>query len=259
MQTIRISTVLVVLTVLLAGCSGGGVTDGTSSTDGTATDGSATGTGSDLSLNEADERLRTAGSFTTQWSYTVQQADGTTTQFNNTYEVDLDANRSREVYSTSGPDAQTDYEIFVSEGTSYTRYGSGDDAFYQSGDAPSSVFDSATGRAAGFYNNLEDDATFEGTETYDGVTVSRYDYTDTDAWGTYNQAITGATFDTDEEVTVTDFSITVLVDDDGIARLTTWTFVGETASGDQVSIEWSYSITDIGSTTVEDPDWLDEA
>lgn len=25
------------------------------------------------------------------------------------------------------------------------------------------------------------------------------------------------------------------------------------------SIEWAYPITDIGSTTVEEPDWLDEA
>jgi hypothetical protein len=254
MQPIRISTVFVVLTVLLAGCAG--VTD--SSSGPTATADGTTGS-DDLSLDEADERLRAAGSFTTQWSYTVREADGTTTQFNNTYEVDLDANRSREVFSTSGPDARTDYEVFVADGTSYTRYGSGDDAFYQTSDQPSPVFDSATGRAAGFYNSLEADATFEGTESYDGVTVSRYEYADPEAWAAYNQGLASASFDTDEEVSVTEFSISVLVDGNDVARLTTWTVTGETESGDTVSIEWAYSITDIGSTTVEEPDWLDEA
>jgi len=64
------------------------------------------------------------------------------------------------------------------------------------------------------------------------------------------------TFDSDENVTVTDFEIATLVDNDGIARLTTWTLTGESESGETVSIEWRYSLTDIGSTTVEDPDWL---
>jgi len=272
MQTIRISTVLVVLTVLLAGCSGGGVTDGAPSTDSTETDADdteanaddtetdASATGSDdLSLSAADENLRAAGSFTTQWSYTVQDVDGSTIRFNNTYEVDLDAERSREVYATSGPEAATDYEIFVADGASYTRYGSGADAFYQTSDQAPSVFDSATGRAAGFYNYLEEDAEFVGTETYDGVTVSRYDYSDADAWQTYNQGATSTMFGGDEEVTITDFSISVLVDGNGVARLTTWTLTGETADGDPASVEWSYSITDIGSTSVEDPAWLDEA
>lgn len=126
-------------------------------------------------------------------------------------------------------------------------------------DQPQDVFESATGRASGFYASLEADAERVGTETFDGVTVTRYEYTDAEAWQTYNQGVTSGASDTEEEVTVTDFEIATLVDSDGIARLTTWTLTAETESGETVSAEWRYSLTGIGSTSVEDPDWLAEA
>ena len=269
MHYVRLSTVLVVLTVVLAGCSGGGTTTGAPTpTDGATTDADTTdatsndagdASSSGLSVSEADDRLREAGSFTTTWSYSVTDADGTTTAVNDTYRVDLDDNRSIELFTTDGESAQSEFEIFIADGTSYARYGSGESVFYQASDQPQNVFDSATGRASGFYGYLEEDATFVGTETFDGVTVSRYEYTDVDAWQTYNQGVTSTTFDTDEEVTITDFSITVLVDENDVGRLTTWTLVGETEGGDTVSVEWRYSLTDVGSTTVEEPSWLDEA
>lgn len=262
MKSIRLSTVLVVLTVALAGCAGGGVGgDAPASGDDTPT---AVSTGGDdssnsLSVAEVDERLREAGSFTTRWDYTITQADGTTLRFNQSYRVDLEANRSVERYSTTDADGATSFEVFVDDDTSYTRYGSGENVFYQISDQPQPVFDDATNRASTFDTYLEDDARFVGTESFDGDTVSRYEYTDADAWRTYNQGLASATFDTEEEVTITDFSITVLVDENNIGRLTTWTLTGETESGETVTAEWSYSLTEIGSTSVDDPDWLDEA
>lgn len=262
MKSIRLSTVLVVLSVALAGCAGGGVGgDAPASGDDAPTAGNTAGgdSSNSLSVAEVDERLREAGSFTTSWDYTITQADGTTMQFNNSYRVDLDANRSIERYGSTGGEAGFDYTTFVDEDTSYTRYGSGENVFYQISDQPQSVFDDATNRASTFDTYLEEDARFVGTESFDGDTVSRYEYTDADAWRTYNQGLASGTFDTEEEVTITDFGITVLVDENNIGRLTTWTLTGETESGETVTAEWSYSLTDIGSTSVDDPDWLDEA
>ena len=261
MRYLQLSTLLVVVTVVLAGCSGGGVPDGTAapSTDGADTNGQNDGgsaSGSDsLSLSAADSQLRAAGSFTTEWSYTIDGTDGIL-EVSDRYAVDLDANRSVERFSSSTPEGATGYEIFIADGTSYTRQGEGEQAFYQVSEQSPNVFQSATGRASGFYGSLEEDAQRVGRETFDGVSVTRYEYADTSAWQTYNQGLASGTFDSDENVTVTDFEIATLVDDDGIARLTTWTLTGETESGETVSIEWRYSLTDIGSTTVEDPEWL---
>jgi len=266
MNYARLSTVLVVLTIVLAGCSGGGVgADGTETTatgDSTESgapdsdDGSATGA-EQLSVTEADERLRNAGSFTSQWTYSVTESDGTTAAINNTYQVDVESNRSLELLATTGADGQFDIETFIANDTSYSRYGDGADVFYQVNDQQSTVFDSATGRATSFHNALEEDADFVGTETFDGVTVSRYEHTDTSSWQAYGGGM--AMFGSDTNATVTDFTVVVLVDSDGISRLTTWTLSGEAEDGSPVSAEWCFALTGIGSTTVEDPDWLDEA
>jgi hypothetical protein len=263
MKYVRLSTILVVLTVVLAGCSGGGVTDdgttepGTAATDGTTSSGEA-GSGGGLSLSEADAQLRAAGSFTTEWSYTVTEADGTTTSLTDTYRVDLERNRSVKLLATNSPDGRTEIETFTADGTAYNRIGEGQEAFYSVSERPASVFDSATNLASSYSANLESDAKFVGTETFDGVTVSRYEYDNTDAWQTYNGASGAAAFGS-ENVTTTDFTVSVLVDENDVARLTTWTFTGETDAGRTVSSEWRFSVTDIGSTTVPDPSWLDEA
>jgi len=266
----RLATLLVVLTVVLAGCFGGGVTDSgdddapdsddsTGTTTDSASAGTAAGTG-DLSLSEAETNLQNGRSFTTEWSYNLTTVEGITSTFSDRYQVDLTTNRSLEQYTAAtGSQVRTDYQRFVADGVRYTRYSSDGQAYYTSTDEVPSVFDSATGRASSSYTYLEEDAQFVGQERFDGETVSRYEYTDREAWETYNQGVAAGTFGTDENVTITDFAITTLVDGDGLARLTTWTLAGETESGQAVSAEWRYSVTDIGSTDVDDPAWLDEA
>ena len=270
MQHLRIPTILVVLTVVLAGCSGGGVTDSgdTSGSDATGTDTAVTDgpgsetptaiggvpTGEDLSLTDPDTRLRAVGSFATEWSYSVSGVDGTTTSLTQSHWVDLDANRSLQRTETTGSDGSFAIETFVADGTSYTRYGEGDDVQYASSDRPGSVVETATSYASGFTSDLESDASFVGTETYDGVTVSRYEYDNTAAWQVYGGSMFGS-----GNVSVTAFTVAVLVDSDGVARLTTWTLSGQADDGTDVSSAWRYSVTGIGSTTVADPAWLADA
>ena len=269
MQYTRLSTVLVVLLVALAGCSGGPTTDsadgdptetaagtatGTPSVDSNTADTGDPPTTSDLSLTDPDTRLRGAGNFATERSYTVTEVDGATSSLTQSYRVDLEANRSLQRLETTGSDGSFDIETFVADGTSYSRYGDGDDVQYVSSDRQVGVFESATGYAAGFSTDLESDASFVGTETYDGVAVSRYEYDNTAQWQAYGGSLFGS-----DDVSATDFTVAVLVDSDGIARLTTWTLSGEADDGSVVSAEWRYSVTGIGSTTVEDPDWLADA
>jgi hypothetical protein len=172
----------------------------------------------------------------------------------NSYKVNLEDNRSYEAFETTGEDGGIAYESFFADGMTYTKYGDGTESFYQVMPQQTTVFDNARDRALYDYDEFEE-AQFVGTEQFDGVTVDRYEYSDPTVWRNYGAGAWGA----DEDVTVTDFTVVVLVDKDGLARSTEWTVSGETDDGEPVSATWSYTLTDVGSTSVEDPDWLAEA
>ncbi|WP_424000527.1 DUF7537 family lipoprotein [Haloarcula salina] len=261
-------TVLVVSLLVVAGCLGGGgpVTDGESDGSSSAGDGGSSAGESDsggdgggvadsdeFDVGETERLLREAGSFTATWSYATTE-NGETATITDTYRVDLRENRSLETFTMTGAESQTDFETFVADGSAYTRYAADGEAFYQSRPQDDTAFQSAVDRGAISYETV-DDARFVGTETFDGVTVDRYEYSDLAAWRQFGAGTMGSS----ENVTVTDFTVAVLVDEDGLARQTTWTLTGETDAGETVSVEWRYEVTDVGSTSVPDPDWLDEA
>ncbi|MFC6975449.1 hypothetical protein ACFQL1_13585 [Halomicroarcula sp. GCM10025709] len=281
MRNIRITTLLVVLTVVVAGCGGMGVGDGASNgdgasgSDGGASDGSssdgasgsdggssadgaagdgAAATTDEFAVGDADRLLRDAGSFTAEWSFAVTESDGNTSTVTNTYRVNLAENRSYEAFETAGTDGAVAYESFYADDMTYTKYGDDTESFYQVAPQQTTVFDNARNRALYDYDDFED-AQFVGTEQFDGVTVERYEYSDPTVWRNYG----AGAFGSDENVTINDFTVVVLVDEDGLARSTEWTVRGVTDTGEPVSAAWSYTLTDVGSTTVADPDWLDDA
>ncbi|MBV0923980.1 hypothetical protein KTS45_07160 [Halomicroarcula limicola] len=263
MNHVRLATLFVGVMVLLAGCTGGdpvsegGATDadGSASDDG-ASDGAGDGSAAEsgLDVTESERLLADAGSFTAEWSFAVTESDGTESAVTSTYLVDLEKNRSVERLSTVGPDSRMDFETFYADGTTYTRYGDGEEEFYQVVDGADDTFESALARGSFGYESVED-AEFVGQETFDGVTVDRYEYTDPHLWRQYG----ASAFGSDENVTVTDFTVVVLVDGDGLARKTQWTLTGETDDGEPVSAKWHYALTGVGATTVDDPEWLDAA
>jgi ribosomal protein L27 len=259
--------VLVALLVVFAGCTGGGASDapvggnGGSSGGGSSGGGGSDGGGSDgassddVEVVDAERALRDAGSFTSSWTFTMVDADGAESSTTHSFAVDLEANRTMESLSTAGERAGASYERFTADGTSYTRFGEGEEVFYQVVPVADDPVASALARGAAFtYDDLSD-ARRVGTETFDGVSVDRYEYTDPMLWRQYGTTA----FGTEENVTVTDFTLVALVDGDGLARSTGWTLTGETEDGRTVTAEWRFEVTDVGSTTVADPDWLDEA
>ena len=256
-------SILVVLLVVLAGCTGGGTPDapaggngGSSGSGGSGSSGGDGGAGDDdFTVADPERVLRDAGSFTSTWTFTMVDSEGTESTMRNTFAVDLERNRTSESLSMTGQQAGVSYERFTGDGTSYTRFGDGDQLVYQVMPVQDDPVASALARGAGLsYDDFEDAQTV-GTETFDGVAVTRYEYTDPVLWRQYGTT----TFGTDENVTVTDFTLVALVDEEGLARSTGWTLVGETEDGEPVTAEWRFEVTDVGSTAVEDPDWLAEA
>lgn len=281
MSRSRLLTAVVVVLVLTAGCLGsgdgsaasagdggsdGGSGDGAASdggagggTDGATGDGTdgATGDGTDggadgLSLSDSEAALRDAGSFTAAWRYAGTDENGQRGEISFAYAADLNAGRTHIAYSTSDGAQAAGWEVYSTDEVTYTRYGSGDNAFYQTTEEQRNVVDEALSHAGIYGYGNEDELSYEGTETFDGVTVERYVLTESDSiwWGS------AAPQHSSDEFTVTDFEYVVLIDVDGLARFESWSFSGETADGSTVTGEWNYSITKLGSTTVTEPDWL---
>ncbi|ADE02731.1 DUF7537 family lipoprotein [Haloferax volcanii] len=262
MYSNRIPVLLIAVLVLLAGCAGGAdvapaadADDTDTPTDGGGSaDTGASSDGDDFELSDPERLLRDAGSFTVSWSYT-----GVETAVTREFAADLDAERS---YSrtTSTTDGQSDaggVEQYVADGVTYVRVGGDDEATYTSYEGSTEVLAAAIALSQARAYGADDDLTFAGTETFDGASVERYELS------AANEALilAGSAAAQGEPGTleVTSFEYVVLVDEDGLSRHESWSFSGRMDDGSEVSGSWEYSLTGVGSTTVEEPAWLDEA
>ncbi|RRJ28061.1 DUF7537 family lipoprotein [Halocatena pleomorpha] len=98
-------------------------------------------------------------------------------------------------------------------------------------------------------------ASFEGagTVTRNGETLYRYNATDVDNPETYTDLTQSATIDSVET-----FNATILVDKEGILRSLTFDITA-TSFGKTQKMSSEIRITDIGSTAVNKPDWIETA
>ncbi|AUV80621.1 hypothetical protein C2R22_02235 [Salinigranum rubrum] len=274
MFTNRLLVVVVALLMLSAGCLGGGgggsdaadgASGGADGGDGAASqsgDGDAgASSGDELELTDAEQTLRDAGSFTASWTYRGVDERGVESEVRHEFYVDLDGERSLTVLSSTR-DGQSDggsMQQFFADGVTYVQSGPADSPTYFSYEQQTSdPLASALGFSQARVYEANDDLSFEGTETYDGVSVERYELSEASSQliqaGSAVDAGTGS-----GNVEVTDFHYTVLVDEDGLSRYESWSYEGETDDGETISGEWEYSLTKVGSTTVDDPEWLAEA
>lgn len=261
-------TLLVAVAVLIAGCVGGGGGVGPAAGNGSDDGGDATPTatpeapgetgGTDtLDVTDRERVLREAGSFTATWNYRGTDGSGETGRAGATYAVDLSGERSLETVYVGGYD-NTTMAMFTTGDTTYTQLASdtSEEAFYMvETDAETTVVEDALDYGGLYETGDRDDLRFVGTETFDGVTVSRYETSgDESFWWTG-----GATGTDPDELDSLEFEYVLLVDADGLARHEAWTVVGTTNAGERVEHRWQYELTGVGSTTVEDPDWLPDA
>jgi hypothetical protein len=183
MQPNWITTVVVALVVVLAGCAGMGGGDGAdptptpSETVDPAAAGSDGAGGDGRTVSDPERVLREAGSFTATWTYEVGRDGETESRLVSERRVDLGADRSSERLSTEGADGGFDYERYYADGTAYTRFGDGEESFYQVAPQEVDPFAEALSRAVVDADSETDefeDATYAGSETFDGVSVGRY-------------------------------------------------------------------------------------
>ena len=264
MYSDRIRLLIVVSLVVLAGCAGGGDVGpaaeggdaGSTGDDGSGTDGAD---GDEFDLGDPERLLRDAGSFTVTWSYAGVDASGVETEFTREFYADLESERSysRTVSATDGQADGGGFEQFVADGVTHTRFGSDDDAVVTSQEGSAEVLGTAIALSQARAYGADDGLVFAGTETFDGVTVDRYELSATDE--ALIRAGSVAAQGEPGTLEVTEFGYVVLVDGDGLSRHQSWTFSGRMDDGTEVSGSWEFSLTAVGSTTVDDPDWLDEA
>lgn len=256
----RFETVLVVLLVATAGCVGGfgdlpgdggdGANDGgAGGGDGASSGGAADdGASGDGTLANRTAVLADAGSYTSTWRMTVTEGDVVSgTAY--TSAVDFESERSYfRSDQTSDDETTAGWEVYHAEATTYNRYGEGESASYVVGEGP---FTGTTPFDAGSYVTGDDDLSeFDrtGRTAFDGVEVNRYVLTERPGWIAAQQLAEG-------EVRWTDFEFEVLVDDDGVVRAERWTATG-TQDGETLVMEFSYEVTGIGTTTVDEPAWV---
>jgi hypothetical protein len=253
MTRTQLLSIALALVLVLAGCTGADVSSDATPTAGGGGSGDG-GADEEFDVTDPETVLRDAGSFTSTWTFTITDVDGNTTTMSNGFAVNIAENRTTETFTVPGESA-TGYERYVADGTSYTRFGEDEEAFYQVTPFAGDPISFALARGAAFaYDDLSD-AEAVGTESFDGVSVTRYEYRDPLLWQQYGTSA----FAGEENVTITDFVLVSLVDGDGLARSTGWTLVGETDAGEELRAEWRFELTDVGSTTVPEPAWLAEA
>lgn len=160
-------------------------------------------------------------------------------------------------------------EVYTNDDTSYHRIEVDDmRPTYDKATAPydDASFDPILNETVGQQAELESiftqidgiDWTQQGTDQYQGVTVTKYE-ADTAGIEEF-LADASLTANEDQSIsTVESGSATLLVTPDGTVRYFELDVSGTNPDGEQQSLTITIQYPDIGSTTVNTPDWLDEA
>ncbi|WP_135536199.1 DUF7537 family lipoprotein [Halostella pelagica] len=246
-QSVRriLATLFVTVIVLTAGCSG--VTGIFGNDDGDSGVEPYTESGDELTgemLNESHrDTLRSAGSYTAEVNISLTSDESSITQ-DTRGKVDLENDRQYVVQSASLFGNRTTYRYMADNVTYEKVVPEGGETRYET------TQNAETASASVNTDNID---AFEweqrGTETHEGVGVTRYEATGV---ANYSALPTDASEDN-----ISDLSATLLVTEDGVMYEYTVDYTRESDSTQELSLR--YATRDIGSTTVEEPDWLDEA
>jgi hypothetical protein len=259
MQWNRGVTLVLVVVMLTAGCLGGeGPAGGASGEAENTPDSDGAAAADSPELTDPETALRDAGSFTVTWQYAGVDATGTGTEVTHEYRADLRGERSLTVTSSSRENrAEGTTEQFVADGTTYVRTGTSEAPSYVSYPGTADVVGTAIALSQARAYGANENLTSLGSERVDGVPVTRYERSEADSQ--LIQAGSAATSGGPGTAEITDFHYVVLVDEDGLSRYESWSFTGRRVEGQAISGEWEYTLTNVGSTSVDDPDWLAEA
>jgi len=216
------------------------------------------GSGDDGSIARAardhQRQLQSAGSFTAR---VVQNRTTDDDTANVTIEVRSDLEGEEYLMQTTGTALDRDLRIdrYTAGETTYEHLVLGDQERYRVDTEPydGNVEPVDVDRAMGGKNLVgrlsEYDLEADGTVTHRGEEMTRYTADDPEAWG-------GPLPDGADEIDSLEMHI--LVDDSGIARVIEYRVSGTSTRGGTFYEYFYLEITDVGSTTVEEPGWIDE-
>jgi hypothetical protein len=259
-----ILVVAVAALAVLAGCTGGnGPGTATPANNSTATpaDGQSIEPVAELDAsylnNNTEAAVEDGGSYTSETAYYLylNTTRGESESWaNSTQRVDFESGQgAREAAQTFLGDqpTTTTQSVYTANGTTYQRLNNSLGVSYdlQTGDG-GTVRPVNLTSFQGNYTFLTSSFAYEanGTETVDGTTTVRYSSTNlTD----------DSYFVSSEDATVSDASSTLYVDD-GVVRRASISY-NVTATTGSSATDLTISLTDIGSTTVQEPDWVDDA
>jgi hypothetical protein len=239
--------------------------DGMDDGDGSDADDGSDSAGDGLSVTaDHTEALRNAGSFTSSLnitSTTTQNGTDSTTGIELDVMIDQGGDRgyiNQTIGSRLGDINAESYtageETFQRSSSPFgTQYFYGTEPYADSNVTPVNVTSAGVGGEQLLFGAGNLTWTEEGSDTRDGVDVTHYSVSDADAIEQAGgQLAPNAT-------SIDSVSVDAYVDGDGIVREMSWSFSGIDQNGNEFDFESTYRTTDVGSTTVEEPGWLDEA
>jgi hypothetical protein len=250
---------VVALLVATAGCSGLGL-GGDSTGEGYGVNGEELD-GATLAESTA-EGVESAGSYTAEQSSTVagsQQGTEFTTEATTTTRADFDAGQglreSQQTQTSGDRSQQVTSTVYTDGNTSYRQRSVGGNVTYDTQEgAPDGLGGVRPVNITAFDQNyapIIDGLAWEedGTEQTDSTTVTAYAAT-----GVENESQLGLGGD----ATVEEVNGSLLVDGNGLVRAVSFDYSIETAES-TTSLDATIALTDVGSTEVEEPEWLSEA
>lgn len=256
---------LVVVLVLLSGCStilgdgnGNGIGNGNGVSDGEGADPAsfdyAAGYGPDgitdgqAAIESHESGVVERGSYTGTYTYEIEDSDGTRVVDVET-RVDFENEQGRQLADVDTPRAPASIDIYRDSETRYRKYEFNNQTSFTSRNQsyrPANL--TSIEPVQPLLENLSEyDA---AVEERNGETVVVYERNGTDGAQSF--------LDINESAEVTSFSATFAVDADGVVRSADYE-IAYVENGSEVSLAVEYSMTGFGETTVDRPDWVDEA
>jgi|AntRauTorcE11898_2_1112593.scaffolds.fasta_scaffold00500_15 hypothetical protein len=264
---VGVTTAAVALLVLLAGCSGipGVGTDTGTETPGTDTNELDALPGgidnvSSATVDTHQQRLADAGSYTTDITLTVdnrnETGEGQNLSLTQQFQVDLESDTSLMVADP----ARGLQSVYTDGNTTFVQAkASANMTNAEAQYAQTQTRNLDTKEASGATSMIiEENITYNriGTETYNGAEVVRFEADENRSRAALERMF--AADSKTENVTVTEFSSTILVGTDGVVRHYDLSYTAEN-NGQTVTTAATIDVSNVGATTVTPPEWLEHA
>ena len=249
----RIGMFSIVIVLLTAGCLGGGAAAGPADSD--TSDDSMSPAESNQGLSVADDTvsmLQQAGSYSASWELRATQGTDQASVTKNSVMIDYTNERSFIRFEGESSGQSTGgMEAFHADGVTFRKVGDAEKPSFMAIDESFNPTLHSTIRPMITSASDLEGFDFTGTRTMDGVAVKRYVLTERAPWLMAQSQLS-------EGFQLTDMEYEVMIDGDGLVRYERWHVEG-TEEGVDKTVTMEYSLTGVGFTTVEDPEWMEMA